>query len=434
MLRRLSQLSVLLIMLSLLAHADQLGDEKARAKQILKVVIGDIEKNYYDPTFKGVNLRERQTKANEMIDSAKSIGQIYTTIYGLVDSLQDSHTFFVAPGHTVFPKFGFKAKAYGEGVYVYKIKRKGPAETAGLQQGDRIVQVNGFDVDRESFSKMMFYFRALNPVRQMNMYVVRDGKSQPISVTADVHTESIVWDADNDLNYWDAVMESEDDPKERESQYRSAENNDGIGYLWLKTFSILPESAGNFAGLAGKAKGIIIDLRGNHGGAVESLVAFANKFSSASEMLGDAVGRKKTETLQVKPGRGSYSTPMVIIVDSESASAAEIFARHFQRIKKATVIGDQSSGHVVVAQFFNEKLGTDRFVPFGMEISVARFVVPGNETLEGKGVTPDQKCLPSAADLKAEKDVCYALAVDILKKQLNMQNSEDKGNPGKTGN
>jgi hypothetical protein len=110
------------LFLSSFAFSDSLGDEKARAKQILKIVSKDIEKNYYDPNLKGLNWAELNSQAVEIIDNAKSVGQIYTTIFGLVDRLNDSHTMFLSPGRVSVPQFGFEAKAFGNEIYVTKIK------------------------------------------------------------------------------------------------------------------------------------------------------------------------------------------------------------------------------------------------------------------------------------------------------------------------
>ena len=171
--RRLMWVVVCLGMLACSACADQLSDEKGRAKQILKIVVSDLEKNYYDPTFHGENLRELQIKANEMIDNARSVGQVYTAIFGLVDRLNDSHTMFLPPGRTQFPQFGFEAKAYGDKVFVTKIKKKGGARAAGLEVGDQILQVNGFEAERGSFDKMMLFFHVLQPAQDSAASSVR---------------------------------------------------------------------------------------------------------------------------------------------------------------------------------------------------------------------------------------------------------------------
>ena len=416
--RRIS-VCVVLLLVATLAFADSLGDEKARAKQILKIVSKDIEKNYYDPNLKGLNWTELNAQAVEMIDKAQSVGQIYTTIFGLVDRLNDSHTMFLSPGHVSVPQFGFEAKAYGNEIYVTKIKEKGQAQAAGLQLGDRIVLVNGFDAERQSFDKMMLFFHALQPVSQLELVFMR-GKSAPqkLRIPAKIISSTMVFDMNNDLNIWDLIKNSENAEKEEEFRFTKAEENDDIGYLAVKTFMLEPESIGSFATLAGKAKALIIDMRGNFGGREDALASFASHFISEPDNMADVLTRKGTEPRKLKPARGAYSVPMVILVDSQSSSAAEIFARYFQLKHKATVIGEQTAGRVVSSRFFHEQLGTDRVVPFGVQISVGKILFPNNEDLEAKGVTPDQKCLPTAEDLREERDTCYSMAVALLKKQL----------------
>ena len=388
--RRLA-VGIILLSLSALAFSDSLGDEKARAKQILKIVSKDIEKNYYDPNLKGLNWAELNAQAMEMIDNANSIGQIYTTIFGLVDRLSDSHTMFLSPGHVSVPQFGFEAKAYGSEIYVTKIKKKGQAEAAGLQLGDRIVLVNGFDAERQSFDKMMLFFHALQPVSQLDLVIMR-GKSAPqkLSIPAKIISSTTVFDLNNDLNIWDLIMNSENAQKEEEFHFKKAEENDGIGYLAVKTFMVEPESIGSFATLAGKPKALVIDLRGNFGGREDALASFTSHFISEPDNMADVLTRKGKEARKIKPSRGAYSVPMAILVDSQSSSAAEMFARYFQRIHKATIIGDQTAGRVVSSRFFLEQLGTERVVPFGVQISVGKILFPNDEDLEGKGVTPDQ--------------------------------------------
>ena len=428
MVRHCVLLAFSIFLLSCNVFADQLGDEKGRAKQILKVVVGEIEKNYYDPTFKGENLKDLQAKAMQLIDGARSVGQVYTAIFGVVDRLNDSHTMFLPPGRTRFPQFGFEAKAYGDQVFVTKLKKKGGAREAGLQVGDRILQVNGFEAERGSFDKMMLFFHVLQPVSELELLVMR-GKEAPrkIVVKAYVKPEMRVFDAENDLNIWDLITDAESDEQEAEkSSFIRADENSGIGYFALRSFEVQPETAPSWATLMGDAKGVIIDLRGNFGGRIDTLIALANKFSTQPGVMGDLIGRKKTEQIKLKPSRGAYSVPMVILVDSQSASAAEMFARHFQRMKRAVVIGDKTAGAVVAARFWPEQLGTDRIVPFGVQISTAKVVFSDNESLEGKGVVPDQLCIPTGEDLSAHRDPCYSLALRTLSKQLGINYKDNK--------
>jgi C-terminal processing protease CtpA/Prc len=127
------------------------------------------------------------------------------------------------------------------------------------------------------------------------------------------------------------------------------------------------------------------------------------------------VGRDKTESLNVKPRPPRIAAPLYIMLDDESASASEMFARDMQIRKKAVVIGDNSSGRVNRAQIFWEKVGAQDIVAFGVEIAVSKVVMADGEELEGHGVKPDQFCIPSAKDLHDEKDTCLDRALELAR-------------------
>ncbi|MBZ5550356.1 MAG: hypothetical protein LAO22_20760, partial [Acidobacteriia bacterium] len=93
---------------------------------------------------------------------------------------------------------------------------------------------------------------------------------------------------------------------------------------------------------------------------MDTLKAFAGNFESDPVVMGDIKGRKKDEQLVIKPRRPHYDMPMYILIDSETGSAAEMFARHFQLRKKAVIVGDHSSGRVTDSMFYSEKIGTDQ--------------------------------------------------------------------------
>jgi carboxyl-terminal processing protease len=194
-----------------------------------------------------------------------------------------------------------------------------------------------------------------------------------------------------------------------------------VGYVQIPRF--IYDEDFSFSGLFKKvanAKAVIIDLRGNPGGAIRALSELAGYLEPQPVVVADLVGRKKTEQLKVKPRTPNLPVPIVILVDSQSFSCSELFARHFQREGRAVVIGDHTAGYATAANFFSHKFGADTVVPYGVQVATARVIFPGNEDLEKKGVTPDQVCLPSGADLAAGKDPCkekaYALAAELAKK------------------
>ena len=103
-----------------------------------------------------------------------------------------------------------------------------------------------------------------------------------------------------------------------------------------------------------KSTAVIIDLRGKRGGARETLFALAGHFTDLPYDMGNQVGRDKTEALRVKPQHPRIAVPMFVMIDSDSASASEMFARDMQIRKKATVVGDTSGGRVNMAMIFWE--------------------------------------------------------------------------------
>ncbi len=111
---------------------------------------------------------------------------------------------------------------------------------------------------------------------------------------------------------------------------------------------------------------------------------------------------------------------MFILIDSRSMSASEMFARHFQRTGRAKVIGDYSLGRVNAAHIIPLESGTYNLVLYGVEVSVARVVLPGGEELENRGVTPDQVCIPTGEDLREKRDPCRDLAVSLARKALGL--------------
>ncbi len=146
---------VCIVLSAAAAAADDLRLDRENMRNILNVVAKDIEKNYYDPTFGGLDWKALTEEARRKIDDAKSVSAMVTAIFSLVDKLHDSHTVFLAPQRVARPRFGFEAKPFGEEVRIYSLNPKGAAAAAGLKIGDRIIQINGFSAERNSFDLMM---------------------------------------------------------------------------------------------------------------------------------------------------------------------------------------------------------------------------------------------------------------------------------------
>jgi len=382
--------------------------ERGRMEDIMDVVAKDIQKKFYDPKLRGADWKAITEKARQRIRQSDHIGEMLAAIASVPYQLYDSHTYFIPPGRSAKVDYGFEAEPFAKDVLVYKLKKNGPAIKAGLQLGDKIVAIDGFAAKRENFFEMERYFEFLNPATELTLEVQRnDVPSRTIKIPAKIEQRGPGYFMD-----YNAIRQMID---AEEPIYKHQNYEGNVGYLKLRAFLLSPNDVGSMVRRVKDSSAVIIDLRGNGGGAEQTLTALAGSFSDQPYEMAKQVGRDKTESLNVKPRPPRIAAPLYIMLDDESASASEMFARDMQIRKKAVVIGDNSSGRVNRAQIFWEKVGAQDMVGFGVEIAVSKVVMADGEELEGHGVKPDQFCIPTAKDLHDEKDTCLDRALELAR-------------------
>jgi carboxyl-terminal processing protease len=169
-------------------------------------------------------------------------------------------------------------------------------------------------------------------------------------------------------------------------------------------------------------KGLVIDLRGNPGGYETSLLRLLSYFLEKDTKVADLIRRKETKPLIAKSQRGhAFPGKVVVLVDSDSASAAELFARMMQIEKRGVVLGDNSLGRVMRSQYYSYTYGVDRVVFYGASITDADMTMTDGKSLEGTGVTPDEILRPTAADIAAGRDPVLARAAELLGVKLDSE-------------
>ena len=373
-----------------------------------------IKKNFYDPSLKGINWDKELHETQKKIDASNSPGEMLAAIYWMVRKMDDSHTRFLPPWQTLEPRFGFQVKPFGDTVRVYKIKEKSAAEKAGLLVGDTVLGIEGVVADRKQYWETQFYYRLIQPAAILVLDIQRNGKRQRLEIPADVRTRQAMELAYDFSKVFDDIREEETSYAENPFQYAS---KDDIGYVKLRNF------VGDMAERAlWKVKGsraLIIDVRGNPGGEIDDLQRFAGYLEKSETELFTETRRGKTQKITAKPRQPSFSdVPIAVLVDSESASASEIIARHLQLSGRAVIIGDKTAGEVAGARYFQQRIGTEAAVFYGAQTTVAQVTFPDGKDIEKIGVTPDLMCIPEAADLVAKRDPCYGLAMTTLKAKL----------------
>ena len=409
---------VALILWPLVPAAQDLELDRGRAQDMLRNVAEDVEKNFYDPNLKGLDWKSLVGEAHQRIDRAKSRGDMFTAIFVLLKKLQDSHTVFIPPSRAARVLFGFQAMAFGnDEIRIYKLEKDGVAAKDGLKVGDRILAINNFNAERKVWDMMMLDFRVLRPVQAMDVAFVR-GTEPPRTVRLEGEVKEGQIIKDWTVNGWNELSREAAERASKEEKVRAEKYDEGTGYLRVPSFMVEESKLDDQVRKIREARALIIDLRLNLGGSRDLLTRLAGYFEAEPVVLAEVEYRKKNDQLKIKPQHPTLGMPLLILVDSETASAGEMFARHFQRTGRAKVIGDRTSGRVNEAKYFPHKSGFDVIVPYTVEVAVGRVILPGGEELEGRGVTPDQLCIPTADDQVAGRDPCLDLAKTLSGKSV----------------
>lgn len=385
-----------------------------RSRVILRTIKDDLKKNYYDPNYHGMDIEARFKTADEKLKQATSLGQLFGIIAQTLTELEDSHTFFVPPGRSYRTEYGWQMEMIGDKCYVNAVKPGSDAEAKGLREGDQIYSVDGIGPIRENIWKIQYMYYALRPKPGMNLFVIKpDGKQEQLEIRANVKQLKKTMDLTGGASdWWDMVRDAQNE--DRLHRHRYVEGNEYL--IWkMPGFDFEPEKVAGIADKFRHRKGLVLDLRGNHGGYEDTLLRLLGYFFDHDVKVGDLKRRKETKPLIAKSqGDHPYTGKLIVLVDSESGSAAELFARVIQLEKRGTIVGDRSAGAVMRAKEFSHELGLDVVVPYAVSVTDADVIMTDGKSLEHVGVSPDEIKLSTAVDLAAKRDPVLAYAASLL--------------------
>jgi carboxyl-terminal processing protease len=419
---RASALAALLFLLTLsgtlsLAQAQSLNRiERERAQTMLGVIKGELKKNYYDPNFKGVDIEARFKQADEKLKQATSLGQAFGIVAQALLDLNDSHTVFVPPSRPVRIQHGWRMQMIGDKAYIVAVRPGSNAEKQGLKRGDLVLSVENFRPTRKELWKMDYYYHTLSPRPGLRVVVQSPGgEPRQLDIAANVKQEKTVMNLFSDFN--ELIREAEDSERVK---YHRFQKFGGLVVWNMPGFDFEPEQADKIMTDDVKGRGsLILDLRGNGGGYVATLERLVGHFFDREIKIADRKGRKEMKPMLAKKRSDKpFDGKLVVLIDSKSASAAEIFARLVQIEKRGIVIGDQSSGMVMQSRFHEQEMGADSIIFYGVSITNADVIMSDGKSVEHIGVVPDELVLPTAADMAAGRDPVLARAAEILGVQL----------------
>lgn len=385
--------------------------DRDNARAMLSAMKEDLKKNYYDPTLKGMNLDERFKQAEEQIKNATTRDQLMVVVAQTMLDFNDSHTFFVPPARAAKIQYGWEMRMIGDAAYVTAVKPKSDAEAKGLKPGDEVLAVDGYRPTRDNMWKMSYRYYTLMPARGMKLVVKSPADSQPrdVEVLAKIERSANVTD-------WEKIFARA--LREEWDIYhdRGVEVGDKEAFVWqMPTFSVAESHIDAIMGRARSFKALVIDLRGNGGGYVKALERLTGYFFDKDIKIADVKGRKEEKPSMAKTRGGDiFKGQLVVLIDSESLSASEAFARVIQLEKRGTVVGDRSGGAVMQSKYFDHQSGVGSVLYYGASITVSDLIMSDGKSLEKVGVIPDETKLPSGADLAANRDPVLAHALSLV--------------------
>jgi len=392
---------------------------RSRGLNMLDEVKDVIKLRYYDKNYRGMNLDERFKAAAERIKTMNTNSQIFRVIAQVLLEFNDSHTRFYPPGRANRVEYGFSVQMIGGNCFVVDVKKGSDAEAKGLKAGDIIAGIGNFAPTRETLWKIIYTLYALDPQQSIKVYVLNtDRTEREIEIKA----------------AFKSIEEREKEAKKRwkekkENPYKCREINSDAIACKLETFSVDKKFIDKMMKEVGEHKKFILDLRGNGGGYIRIQEYLTGFFFERDVRIASFVMRNQTQELIAKTQKEKvYKGELIVLIDSDSASASEMFSRVIQIEKRGKIVGDVSAGAVMTSNFIT--MANERGVPgsetislYALNLTIADVIMRDNRRLENVGVIPDYPVGPTAQALFAKTDPVLAYSAELLGIKLTVEDA-----------
>ncbi len=321
----------------------------------------------------------------------------YGAVKGLVASIGDPYTVFMTPDEYKEFDRGLGGELEGIGaqlgvkngkLVVIAPLKDSPAEKAGVKRGDVIYKIDG-EIEGE-----MTLADAIGKIRgrqgtQVNLAVIRDQNKAPIDFK--ITRGQIVLDT--------VTLEKKDGD---------------IFYLSINQFNDHTQTEFRNAAqkiLLEKAKGLVLDLRDNGGGYVDSSISVLSELISGEKtaVIEKQRDEKNNQVMKTTGTATLSDIPLVVLVNKGSASASEIVAGAIQDYKRGLLIGERTFGKGSMQELNKLNDGSN------LRITIAKWFTPLNRSIDGVGIMPDKEVKISEDDEKAERDPQLDEALKYLK-------------------
>lgn len=349
------------------------------------VIIGIMIGSFYANHFSGNRLNIINSGSNRLSNLLHLIDDQYVdkvNIDSLVDVAipqiladLDPHSVYISAKDAQAVADDLKGSFSGVGIeftirkdtiHVQNVVKNGPAQRAGILAGDKIVSVDG----KPFVGKIVTNEEAMRRLKgpkdtKVKLGVMRYGQKA--------------------VKYF-TVTRGDIPQKSITATYMLDKNT---GYIKVKSFgeTTYPEMLIALAKLSQEGfTNLVIDLRDNTGGYMNSAIQMANEFLPKNKLIVYTIGRKSPRQDFPSDGHGSYQKiPLVVLINESSASASEIFAGAMQDNDRATIIGRRSFGKGLVQQQLSFPDGSM------IRLTIARYYTPSGRCIQKPFTAGDNK-------------------------------------------
>jgi carboxyl-terminal processing protease len=313
--------------------------------------------------------------AEELQTAIQSKNLVYSAINGMIGSL-DPHSAFIIPEQYKEIKDGTEGEFGGIGIQtgmrenmltVIESLENTPAFRAGIKAGDKIMKVNNVFTRDMSLQDAANKIKG-NPSTTVKITILRDG-----------------WKEKKDFTIIREIIKIK--------SVKSKMLKNGIGYIKIHQFQ--QQTASEFSAAMAELKRenmkcLILDLRNNPGGLLHSAVKVASQFIPSGKLVVYTINRKGQKKEHRSSENNPYlALPVVVLVNENTASAAEIVAGAFKDWHRATILGTTTYGKGSVQSVVPLKDGS------AVKLTIAKYYTPKGISIQSIGISPDIAVKPN---------------------------------------
>lgn len=364
----------------------------------------NIEENNYNEIIEKLSVLETLIDAYylEDVDSEAYATGIYK---GFVSSLDDPYSTYYTKQEYANLMESSSGVYLGIGavvsqdvktgiITIVRPYKDGPAYEAGLLPDDVLYKVEGEEVTGKDLTEVVGKIKGKEGT-EVNVTIYREGVTDPMDITIvrrKINIPTIEYEMlDDDIGYIQIVEFDEITISQFSKAIRSLEKK-GM-------------------------KGLVIDVRNNPGGLLNSVVAILDRLLPKGKLVVYTEDKYMNREEETTKKSDKFSKPIAVLINGNSASASEIFAGTLQDYDKATVIGTTSYGKGIVQRVIPLTDGT------AIKLTISTYFTPKGRNIHGSGIVPDVEVeldeeLRQLITIPYDQDNQIQKAIEILKQQM----------------